>query len=418
MESGKDLRKIRLHLGLNQGLMAEMLGIPFETYRKYESGERLPKSSVFKKITDLCEDKRERTPLEGKIDYLRVRFQTFDWKSVIDKVLLLEGKPFFDTGKTHYGYDHLLEFNGINLYYSKTRQDMGTMIEFSGQVCRKFEWYLVEQDRSWKDFLKDCEAFSKGFTDSEEGLNRFYKITRIDIALDEYYNPKGNFDIAKMQQKRIDGLIQTRIETFEYYDGIKKDQEKGKSFYVGSTKSNFYLNFYEKDREQALKQNLPLEYVHDVLKFKNRYEVRMSGDVSDRFTKNWLKNDDGENLAQKGVKLINEKIKVLTIEDGKKKFDSEWYELMGSYDTLKFVIEPKEEELGVKEFKWLSVQVFPTLVKMMYLDEIMGRNLLQKTIEETELKDDAVHELLYAIRKYNYQGDLIKKLGLQDEVFG
>ena len=97
----KELKRIRRHLGFSLKEFSALLDVNYNTYKKIEIGEReLPKVSQ-KKFQRLFfnHQKLKGTRLEGKIDYLRVRFKTLDYKTIIDKVLRLGGKTIFRTKK-------------------------------------------------------------------------------------------------------------------------------------------------------------------------------------------------------------------------------------------------------------------------------------------------------------------------------
>lgn len=97
----KELKRIRRHLGFSLKEFSALLDVNYNTYKKIEIGEReLPKVSQ-KKFQRLFfnQQKLKGTRLEGKIDYLRVRFKTLDYKTIIDKVLRLGEKQFSEQKK-------------------------------------------------------------------------------------------------------------------------------------------------------------------------------------------------------------------------------------------------------------------------------------------------------------------------------
>jgi transcriptional regulator with XRE-family HTH domain len=53
IEIGSRLRKLRAHL--SQKKFAEQLGIPFRTYQRYETGERIPKGPALQEIAEVCD---------------------------------------------------------------------------------------------------------------------------------------------------------------------------------------------------------------------------------------------------------------------------------------------------------------------------------------------------------------------------
>nr|WP_244228123.1 replication initiation factor domain-containing protein [Streptococcus suis] len=352
--------------------------------------------------------KVNESKLEGKIDYLRIRFKTLDYKTIIDKVLCLSNKPFVKQEKSYYSYQGRVSFGNIDVLYSTGDVNMGTLVEFSGQGCRFFEWYLVnEQGRDWEQFLLDCFAYANNFTETMAQLDDFLKITRIDIALDELYNPNGNYDLEKLKIKKDTGLLKTKSKTFKYVDGSIGEESKGKSLYFGSPNSPIVLNFYEKDLEQAGKLNVPVEFIHSEYGFKNRYEVRLLDKYAHKFVRKWLYEFDGFNIADKAVSFINDKIHVYKKTRNGFKLDDEWYRLMGSYGSFAFTMSPTLYEPGVKEFRWIDERVAPTLKYLFQLDELRGERRLWNMIQDAEMSDKHKADLAYERERLGVEVDEI-----------
>ncbi|MFM9449595.1 replication initiation factor domain-containing protein, partial [Streptomyces acidiscabies] len=57
----------------------------------------------------------------------------------------------------------------------------------------------------------------------------------------------------------------------------------GKTIYFGTRQSDVMLSFYEKDYEQCAKLKLELSTYHKLYGLKNRYEIRLNGDASNKF---------------------------------------------------------------------------------------------------------------------------------------
>ena len=75
----------------------------------------------------------------------------------------------------------------------------------NGGGCREFEQELKDQNRTWKQFFQDCFHFSmkkKQVTDFED-LDDYLKFTRLDLATDEMYSKKGNYDLRKLYDKML-----------------------------------------------------------------------------------------------------------------------------------------------------------------------------------------------------------------------
>ncbi|MBO4108664.1 DUF1870 family protein [Streptococcus suis] len=406
----RELKQVRRYLGFSISEFAQLLHVNANTYKKMETGERAVSDSVRTEFSKLMSERSKvnESKLEGKIDYLRIRFKTLDYKTIIDKVLCLSNKPFVKQEKSYYSYQGRVSFGNIDVLYSTGDVNMGTLVEFSGQGCRFFEWYLVnEQGRDWEQFLLDCFAYANNFTETMAQLDDFLKITRIDIALDELYNPNGNYDLEKLKIKKDTGLLKTKSKTFKYVDGSIGEESKGKSLYFGSPNSPIVLNFYEKDLEQAGKLNVPVEFIHSEYGFKNRYEVRLLDKYAHKFVRKWLYEFDGFNIADKAVSFINDKIHVYKKTRNGFKLDDEWYRLMGSYGSFAFTMSPTLYEPGVKEFRWIDERVAPTLKYLFQLDELRGERRLWNMIQDAEMSDKHKADLAYERERLGVEVDEI-----------
>lgn len=385
-----ELRKIRQHVGFSMKEFADLLDIGYEAYRKYEVGEREHPKDLDDRLRKLFpEHKQTGMKLDGKIDYLRIRFKTLDFKTIIDRVLKLKDKPFTVQPNGRYSYNHFVKFGDINIYFSSEDTAMGTLVELSGSGCRQFEWYMInEQKRDWKDFFNACVTFARSYAVTEAEQRNFLKFTRIDIALDEYYNEKGNFDLYSLKLKEDKGLIKRKAKSFKFIDGSFGKESKGKSIYFGSENSPIVLNFYEKDLEQADKFDLPVEFIHSQYGFKNRYEVRLLDKYSDEFVWEWLSSYDQFNLSDKAVRIINDKVHVFTKRKGKIELDQSWYALMGSYGSFRFEMKPAEYDIGLKEYRWYDKSVSRTVQYLLALEIIRGQYRLSDMTMDVELTDE------------------------------
>ena len=406
----RELKRVRRYLGFSISEFAQLLHVNAHTYKKMETGERAISDIVTTEFSKFMSERSKvnESKLEGKIDYLRIRFKTLDYKTIIDKVLCLSDKPFVKQEKSYYSYQGRVNFGNIDVLYSTEDVNMGTLIEFSGQGCRFFEWYLVhEQERDWEQFLLDCFTYANNFAETTAQLDDFLKITRMDIALDELYNPNGNYDLEKLKIKKDNGLLKTKSKAFKYVDGSSGEESKGKSLYFGSPNSPIVLNFYEKDLEKAGKLNVPVEFIHSEYGFKNRYEVRLLDKYAHKFVRKWLYEFDGYHLADKAVSFINDKLHVYKKTRNGLKLDDEWYRLMGSYGSFTFTMLPALYEPGVKEYRWIDERVAPTLKYLFQLEQVRGERRLWNMIHDAELSDKHKADLAYERERLGVEVDEI-----------
>lgn len=380
----ENLNKVQKMYAFSDQEMSNYLEIDRATlYRWKEAGE-IPESydSKVNALIAFKEGVRDSGfSLEGKVDYVKVTFKTQDYIDVIAKVLCLQNKPFLEEEKGGSGYDTKYTFQNINLFISKKREDMGCMIELKGQACRQYEWYFEnEQKSSWRDFFIRCFEYECAIS---QGEGKFMNIPRLDIALDEKYNENGNFELGKLVDLWDSGLVESRLTMKQIEDNGQYG--KAKTIYFGSRQSAYHFCFYQKDIEQAKKLGLDIDLIHSSLKFKNRYEVRMCDDVALDFVRKSL--NEKIDMARLAVWVINSKIKVFERMNGDKVLNREWYSLLGEVDRIGFSTAPVEVGFFDKQYKWLSVDVAPSVIAIREWEKITGDYKLDGIFSSGEVSE-------------------------------
>ncbi|WAI93335.1 hypothetical protein MP619_01615 [Streptococcus dysgalactiae] len=202
----KEFENARLSLGLSVGDTCALVDSNKRSYARWRNKGDVPNEKFELLIETTKISKDDNKQLTASIDYLRVRFRTCQFQRIINEVMGLGNKPFISEVYSRYGYTGFESFNHINLYYAVDDDQQGTLIEMTGQGCREFEWYLInEQKRSWTDFFKKCYEFSSSFEDKHFDRKDFVRFTRIDIALDEHYSEIGNYDLGRLNEKKEAG---------------------------------------------------------------------------------------------------------------------------------------------------------------------------------------------------------------------
>lgn len=93
-----ELKRIRLELGFTQRKMAAMIGYSYYNYRNIEQGQR-KMTKEFEKALFHFLNRKSKTKLESTVDWLKIRFKTLDFKTVITSVLKLKPADFFTKKK-------------------------------------------------------------------------------------------------------------------------------------------------------------------------------------------------------------------------------------------------------------------------------------------------------------------------------
>lgn len=380
----ENLNKVQKMYAFSDQEMSNYLEIDRATFYRWKEAGEIPESydSKVNALIAFKEGVRDSGfSLEGKVDYVKVTFKTQDYIDVIAKVLCLQNKPFLEEEKGGSGYDTKFTFQNINVFISKKREDMGCMIELKGQACRQYEWYFEnEQKSSWRDFFIRCFEYERTISQSE---GKYMNIPRLDIALDEKYNEDGNFELGKLVDLWDSGLVESRLTMKQIEDNGQYG--KAKTIYFGSRQSAYHFCFYQKDIEQAKKLGLDIDLIHSSLKFKNRYEVRMCDDVALDFVRKSL--NEKIDMARLAVWVINSKIKVFERLNGEKVLNREWYSLLGEVDKIGFSTAPVEVGFFDKQYKWISVDVAPTIIAMKEWEKITGEYKLDGIFSSGEISE-------------------------------
>lgn len=398
----KEFENARLSLGLSVGDTCALVDSNKRSYARWRNKGDVPNEKFELLIETTKISKDDNKQLTASIDYLRVRFRTCQFQRIINEVMGLGNKPFISEVYSRYGYTGFESFNHINLYYAVDDDQQGTLIEMTGQGCREFEWYLInEQKRSWTDFFKKCYEFSSSFEDKHFDRKDFVRFTRIDIALDEHYSEIGNYDLGRLNEKKEAGLISRKAKKYRFIDGESNKKSDGKTIYFGTRQSDVMLSFYEKDYEQCAKLKLELLTYHKLYGLKNRYEIRLNGDASNKFIFDHIhKKTD---IGLEAIKVLNYQLQVFEMKDSRRVLDIEWYSIFGVTDVVKFEMKPKYFPIGEKEYQWYERSVAGVRKRLEIIENITGKSRLEEIDELAEVKEKFRPQLDYLAEKYGVE---------------
>jgi phage replication initiation protein len=391
-----DLLKVRKSFGLSQKDISRIIGISTSYVSKIEKGERqlsLDNESKLVKYLNI----KPQADVTVSIDYLKIRLKTFQYENVVKKLLQIPLDKFNVGQGGGNGYPCRIEHGNIKIYYQiedaehEENIDMGVLIEMTGEGCRLFETFLKEQKRTWREFLRDCRLYAVKATQingeiDEEAVEDYINFTQFDIALDERYNKDYNYDLFKLWGKVRNNQMKTLFKSFEPHEAFSPVggifQSKGLSLGFGKRGGTISFEFYEKDKEQALKRELLVEDVHELFGFKNRYEVRLNHEKAKQVIYDYaFKNAD---LFDVAVCIIST---YLTFYDDEGDIDREWLDVLGSSKRYKFITEPKEVS-PEKRRRWITRQL-----------------LRELSIEYAVNKNTGIHFLMDSIKSFDFSED-------------
>lgn len=367
-----DLKEKRVEYGVSQNKLATSIGITREYLNKIENGKIIAKNEIKEKLIKSLERLNPESPLTMMIDYIRIRFPTTDVKYVVNEILKLKLEYMIHEDYGFYSYSEHYVIGNIFVLVSQDIEK-GVLIELKGQGCRQYENFLLAQHRSWYDFLLD--ALLAG------GVMK-----RMDLAINDMI---GILDIEELTDKCNNEECISVFRSFKSYRSgeLVRRNEKigmGNTLYIGSLKSEVYFCIYEKDYEQYVKLDIPI----DEVKIKNRFEIRLKNERAYHATVDLLANRDSERTA---FSIINRYIRFVDREEkisrSKWETNEDWSYFIGEgREKLKLTTNPEPYDIN-KTLNWISRQVAPTLKVIKKIDMLNGTNIAEELIRKAELTE-------------------------------
>lgn len=362
-----DFKQRREEYGAKQADVAKLAGIHVKTLSAIENGKKGCSDDLKRKLDISLEKLNPKYKLYAIFDYCRVRFPTHNYLEIIERVLQLKFEFFIDEGKGFYGYKKQFVFSDISVLISDEEDERGTLLELKGKGCRRLEYLLIAQGRTWTDFFLACL--------SENGVFK-----RLDIAIND---TAGILDIADLGRRagtddcqslfaKVERMSSTETKRSEVVD---EKYGEGLTLYLGSMKSEIYFCIYEKDYEQYIKNGIPIEDA-DV---KNRFEIRLKDQRAYVAIMEYITNEDIEEIAfgiiNRYVCFYDEKDKSKDISEWK--IEERWAWFMGNgRDKLKLTMQPEPYDIE-KTRRWVVNQVAPSLSLLNKIDNFDGTHIVE-----------------------------------------
>jgi len=364
----------RTQYGVSQNQLAVMAGVSREYISRLESGKVTLTEEIRVKLTDALDKLNPENPLEMVLDYVRIRFPTQDVKHIVEDILKIRLDVMIHEDFGFYSYSEHYVLGDVFVLTSPD-EEKGTLLELKGKGCRQMESYLLAQHRSWYDFLMDALL--------EGGVMK-----RLDLAINDM---AGILDIPELTEKCNHEECISVFRSFKSYRSgelVKsKEQDRygmGNTLYVGSLKSEVYFCIYEKDYEQYVKYEIPLEDT----KIKNRFEIRLKNERAYYAVRDLLTYHDAERTA---FDIINRYMRFADKEVEKRrsewKTNERWAYFIGSdRGRLKLTTKPEPYTL-TRTLNWISRQVAPTWKVLQQIDDTNGTTYLKDILNHAKLTE-------------------------------
>lgn len=257
------------------------------------------------------------------------------------------------------GYDKTFKLGHIELLYYDDDGIDNWLLNMSGQGCRQYE---ISSSFDWFVLFGVLA-----------NVNAIY--TRLDIAIDDF-NPY--FTVNQFKNAVFNKQCVTRLTTWGDHRRGKiatgLDELNMNNFYLGTPKSRFFINVYDKKLER---ENKGIDVIH---KHWVRLEVRFKYDYADMFVIALLENN--HNLGYFIRSFLNEKIVFLKPSALKKDKNRSrlakdvsnharwWRDYLNGAGKLKLSVKVPDKTLDDSK-EWLKRQVSITLAQLkIYLDDV------------------------------------------------
>jgi len=368
------LRKLKESQDYTNDYLAELLAISVATVKRYLSGASKIPSDLNEFLCYLLTKEKGNehnvSLNQALFDWLSLTFHGFTLEEVQETILGIPQKFWIAREYAGNGYTHSVYCNAIDIFYSESklgkemRKDIN--VRMRGFGCRDFEYFLKEQfsglelsaEELWLMFFQRIEEHKKKLvfdSESESFVQKRMNVSRLDIALDEFWKGKhAMFDLDMVEILDKHGLFEMNryYKTLEYNKGggsglVEYDDwgneiaPKGLTIYVGGVQSEFRLAMYKKDIESAKKFKMSLEEVREELHYGNRYELRFKGEKANAMLEEILQGK--ESIVNLAVGYLNTVV-VAVYEpsmNGELMMNEKWYQLFSEKQNLKLSIDPK-----------------------------------------------------------------------------
>lgn len=316
---------------------------------------------------------RQKEELTGLIDWCQITVKGIDVFAIIEEILQipLNLMELHGEGRGIAGHELIAGFDNIRILKPTGKaQYEGFQILMSGSGCRNYENFLRINRETWFDFFERACRYDVNFP-------------RIDLAIDD---KKPYLHISELIRLTKEGMLSSQLRSISEYSSGELNEEalihKGNTLYIGSSKSDFRIVFYEKGYEQNEKFGKELDVNW------NRYELRFRQERAVSVVQELVMNRD---LAQVAMQVLNEKIRFLQMpENGtttrKRLYPTypPWAEFMKNVGKVRLIMSPQKKTLD-KIWSWLNTYISPTLKLFEELGKIEEIDYIRMLVENGKM---------------------------------
>lgn len=292
-----------------------------------------------------------RNRLSIKVDYLSMIFDSIEAKELIQRIL---GLPFEffkqqEARVRHQAYTSLYQCGSIKVFGDVIPTDknpfgLGCYLVLSGKGCDDyqdcFSMQGVYSDTYGDFFRKCCQLLGESV----------FHLTRLDIAIDDK-NEVPYFTIEQIKKKCLKEEFISKSRSYRFAES-SVTEGTAKTVYIGDGKSNLSYRFYDKDKEQCGKYDIPYKEMESW----KRTELQLRDEIAHQFA--MLFAEAPGDLGKLTFDLLGGSLRFVTADirqENKSRWKTSqfWERFLGAVEPLK--IKPERTVNSLYETqRWLK----------------------------------------------------------------
>jgi len=223
----------------------------------------------------------------------------------------------------------------------KNPYGLGSYLVLSGKGCDQLQTYLETDKKNYADFFKECiERYGKQF-----------HFTRIDIAIDDR-NMIPYFTIERIKEKCSNHEFLSKSRNFQFQESSFQDGSTASTVYIGDRKSRISYRFYDKDKEQAARANIPLSSIGTW----KRTEIELKDEVAQSFIEKVSEKE--RSIGELASDFLGTNLRFVDYDGNQKnksrwKTSQFWNDFLGDIKPLKIIINSEQNTLYETQL-WLK----------------------------------------------------------------
>ncbi|OJG99504.1 Cro/Cl family transcriptional regulator [Enterococcus termitis] len=393
--TGDELKKIRKRLGYTLRTFSPKVGISRAMLSDYEREKYpIPDDKVKQIKENLGLVSESSYQLHVHFDYLKFTFFDSTIRTILEKVIGIPMKYFVMEESSKHNYEAKYSCGNIVVFDRTSDSRQGILLDLTGMGVYELEQYLESIGLTFREWL--ARVLDPSWYSSRGYYSRLHS-TRLDIAIDEMYDPiNGNFDLYELKKRRDKELINTDFQVYREQEKKFREDHGGLTLYYGARGGEgMFVRFYEKRYELASKMRMNVGEVIEEYGIWNRYELELGKDYNEQVFSDYI---NGVPLDDIAINLLLSKFEVYDEQVDSQGnielvFYKEFYEVFGSWKKVK--LNKKREEPSLErsmrciELQWAK--------RLKIIELSLGKQgfalWLRELMDRAELTDKDIRQI-------------------------